>query len=96
MFAGEDLRELLPAFIDSRRQLVAQLLRAVADGRRDDVRSLAHQLAGAFGMYGFRWASGHSRWLERECASADLRDLEQVAGQLRLHLETVQVRYAPA
>jgi PAS domain S-box-containing protein len=96
ILVSADLRELLPAFVDSRRRVVAQLLRAVADGRRDDVHSTAHQLAGAFGMYGFEWASGHSRWLERECGRADLRELEQVARQLHRHLETVQVRYAPA
>ena len=94
--ADPDLQPLLQDFLASRQRLVAQLLQALAAGERAEVRRLAHQLAGSFGLYGFEWASERSRWLEREWEGAELAAMQHVAQQLRRHLDTVRVRYASA
>src|SRR5215468_3405424 len=56
VYVDPDLSESLPAFLESRRQGLDDLPRAVDNGDRTAFRRLAHKLAGGFPLYGFAWA----------------------------------------
>nr|WP_255428197.1 hybrid sensor histidine kinase/response regulator [Ramlibacter cellulosilyticus] len=70
------LMALMPEFLSSRRQIAEELAAAVADGRRDAIRTTAHKLAGSLAMYGFKDASSASRDLEEAAATEDLAVLQ--------------------
>jgi len=70
------LMALMPEFLSSRRQIAEELAAAVADGRRDEIRTTAHKLAGSLAMYGFKAASSASRELEQAATSEELPALE--------------------
>ncbi len=82
----DNVQALMPEFIASRREVLAQLRDAVDKGQRDAVLLTAHMLAGSFGMYGFRKASRMSREIEREA------QLGELAG-LRLRCESLIAQF---
>ena len=76
------LMALMPEFLSSRRQIAAELAAAVADGRREEIRTTAHKLAGSLAMYGFKAASSASRDLEEAADTEDLAVLQARCAEL--------------
>ncbi|NRF67341.1 PAS domain-containing protein [Aquincola sp. S2] len=89
-----DLVDRMPAFLESRRALLAELEAAAGAGDADAARRLAHRLAGSFALYGLHWAAGQCRALERGTGSAAA--LQAALAALRAHLDGVQSRTQPA
>ncbi|HEY8359322.1 MAG TPA: PAS domain-containing protein, partial [Ramlibacter sp.] len=67
-----DMEAGLADYLASRRALVAALAPALRSGDRQQLRRLAHQLAGSLALYGFRWAGDQCRWIEHEHATIEL------------------------
>jgi PAS domain S-box-containing protein len=93
VIADPDVEPVLAEFVASRRQLIADMCQAMALGHRGEVRRIAHQLAGSFGLYGFHWASERSRWVEKNFSELEADQLSDLADQLQQHLETVEIRW---
>lgn len=91
-----DIAPVLAGFVASRRGLIDGLEAAGARGDRAELRRLAHQLAGSFGLYGFGWASECSRALEKGFESVTPEQVSEAAAQLRRHLDTVEIRFQAA
>jgi PAS domain S-box-containing protein len=91
-----DLADRMPAFLQSRRQMLAELEAACRDGRADDARRHAHRLAGGFSLYGLHWAAAQCRALEKRLAAGDAAPhaLEPALLALHAHLDGVQSRTA--
>jgi HPt (histidine-containing phosphotransfer) domain-containing protein len=91
-----DLADRMPAFLQSRRQLLAELEAAAREGRGDDARRQAHRLAGSFSLYGLHWAAAQCRALEKRLAAGDgaLPGLQPALQALHAHLAGVQSRTA--
>ena len=87
----DDVRDMIPGFLASRREIAAQLAEAAARGDREELRRAAHKLAGSFALYGFHWASDCSRALERDAMTGDLARLAERIARLREHLETIVI-----
>jgi CheY-like chemotaxis protein len=87
----DDVRDMIPGFLASRREMAAGLADAAARGDREELRRSAHKLAGSFALYGFHWASDCSRALERDAFSDDLPRLAERIAKLREHLETIVI-----
>lgn len=88
-----DLESAVPGFLKSRRALIEELSLAIAAGEGERARATAHKLAGGFSLYGFLWASGHSRMIERRAKDGALEDLAAEVDLLRRHLDTVRVEF---
>lgn len=92
----EDLRELLPAFLASRRELVEDMIEAMQLGDRERVRRLAHRLAGSFAMYGLAWGAGHCGDIELAADAIDPGDLAARAQALMLHIGRLEAQLRTA
>jgi len=92
----QDVEPVLAQFMESRRQLIAGLSAAMHADNRAEVRRIAHQLAGSFALYGFLWASEQSRWIEHNFSAIEPLKLTQLAGDLRAHLATADIRFTQA
>jgi CheY-like chemotaxis protein len=88
-----DMKPLMGDYLASRRELIAGMPARLAAGEREELRRVAHQLAGSFGLYGFRWASEQCRWIERNFQDLDADRLREVAGRLRTHLDTAEIQF---
>lgn len=82
-------------FLDSRRELVAAMRRAVGERDRTGLRSLAHQCGGGFAAWGFDWAAALCLRLERGAAQAGDAVLAQELDALERHLAQVRVAAEP-
>jgi PAS domain S-box-containing protein len=92
----EDLRELLPAFLASRGELVEEMIEALADGKRDRLRRAAHRLAGSLAMYGCAWAAEHCRDIELAADAIEPGDLAVRAQALMRHIRRLEARLQAA
>jgi PAS domain S-box-containing protein len=90
-----EVEVVMAQFLKSRRQLIARMSSAMEADDRAEVRRIAHQLAGSFALYGFAWASELSRWIEKNFGDIEPARLQQLAGELRDHLATADIRFAP-
>jgi CheY-like chemotaxis protein len=94
-----DLVAMLPKFFESRGALLAELHAALhaepgaggAEGWRETTRGIAHKLAGSFGLYGFAWAGGEARAMERAAMDADRAALLARCEQLQRHIERARL-----
>jgi PAS domain S-box-containing protein len=91
-----DVEPVLADFMASRRALIAAMEQAMQSGDRGEVRRIAHQLAGSFGLYGFDWASERSRSIEQGSGHIEAGQLSRLAGELCAHLDNVEIRFEDA
>jgi signal transduction histidine kinase/DNA-binding response OmpR family regulator len=87
-----ELRAEVPAFLESRRQLVEGMRQALASGNREQLRAVAHRAAGGLALFGFQWAAWQSRRISQRAAEGDNAWLADEIARLREHLQQVQVR----
>ncbi len=72
-FAGDpDMKELVEFFVDQMPDRVRALEQSLEAGLLDELRSIAHQLKGAGGSYGFPQITESARRLEEQADGADL------------------------
>ncbi|MFL5506245.1 MAG: response regulator, partial [Gemmatimonadales bacterium] len=89
-----DLEPTLHGFLESRRQALDEMPRALEAGDRAAFMRLAHRLAGSFALYGFKWAAVESKAIERGATDGDATELAARAAALRQYLDKVRVRVA--
>ena len=87
-----ELRPEVPAFLDSRRQMVEVMAAALASGNRTTLRTVAHRAAGGLALFGFQWAAWQSRQVSAGAAEGDEAALREGIERLREHLRQVQVQ----
>ncbi len=92
--ADPDLEQAMPAFIESRRRLLEKMPAALKGKDRAAFKRLAHQLAGSFALYGFRWAAERCHEIEAAAPKGDAADLAARVAAVREHLDGVTIRYA--
>ena len=82
-FAGDpDMRELVEFFVEQMPTRVQALQDSFESGALEDVRSIAHQLKGAGGSYGFPQITESARALEEHADSADLDAVRRSVDEL--------------
>jgi CheY-like chemotaxis protein len=94
VFVDPDLKDALPGFLESRREMADALARALVAGTAEAARALAHKLAGSLALYGFDWAAQQSRMIEKRARENRLEGLAGEAAALRRHLDGVRVKFA--
>jgi DNA-binding response OmpR family regulator len=88
--------EVFPNFLQLQRETIDGMAAALAAGRRDELRFLAHRCFGALGAMGLNWAARQSRALEHGAGEQDIAELQRRVRALREHLDRLQVEYRPA
>ena len=88
-----DLRDLIPGFLQNRRQDVCKLREAAAVGDFETIRTLGHRMRGDGGGYGFQMISEIGHALERAAIEKDTEDITIRVDELTLYLERIEVVY---
>ncbi|MGH7815024.1 MAG: PAS domain S-box protein [Candidatus Binataceae bacterium] len=89
----EELRDLIPGFLQSKRADVAAVAAALESGDYALASAVAHQLKGEGGSYGFPAVTDMGRELEEAAAGSDRERALELAHELARYLESVQVTY---
>lgn len=86
-----DLEDLIPGFLENRKEDISTLQKAVTEGNFETIRVLGHSMKGAGGGYGFDQISVIGAQIEEAAVEQDGEKILQNAEQLKHYLERVTV-----
>jgi len=86
-----DLKDILPGFIESRREILNKIAQKLSAGELVELRRLAHLLSGSLAMYGFQWASNQAHRMEIEAESGNAAPIADLLATLKRHFETLEI-----
>lgn len=89
-----DWMDVFPGFVQSQRDTVEAMARALAAGDREDVQFLAHRASGGLGTMGLQWAARQCRMIERDALGVPAEALRRRIVGLREHLRNVRIESA--
>jgi HPt (histidine-containing phosphotransfer) domain-containing protein len=88
-----DLQDLIPGFLQNRRQDIRKLQGAVAAGDFETIRTLGHRMRGDGGGYGFHMISEIGQALEKAAIEKNTEDITSRIEELIQYLECIEVVY---
>ncbi len=86
-----DLEDLIPMFLDNRRQDVETLTEALAGRDFEKIRFVGHDMKGSGGGYGFQGISDIGNRLEAAAKNSDAETVETCIRELSDYLRRVRV-----
>ena len=89
--ADPEIADLIPGFLQNRREDVIAMLDALDRGDFETVESLGHGMKGAGGSYGFAAITDIGAALEQAAESADADASRKWAGELSTYLDRVEI-----
>ena len=88
-----DLADLIPSFVQNRRNELAELLTARAKGDFEFIRRMSHTWKGICRPYGFIHLETLSRSLEEAGERENSADLEAIMAEMGSYLDNVRIVY---
>ena len=85
-----DLEDLIPGYLQNRRQDVDSILQAVEKQDFEAIRVLGHTMKGTGGGYGFDAITEMGRALEEAARDRNIPAIRQGAAALLAYLQTVE------
>jgi HPt (histidine-containing phosphotransfer) domain-containing protein len=89
--ANPKFADLIPGFLQNRRQDVIAMLDALDRGNFETVESLGHGMKGAGDSYGFQAITDIGAALEQTAESADTDASRKWVGELSRYLDRVEI-----
>jgi HPt (histidine-containing phosphotransfer) domain-containing protein len=89
--ANPKFSDLIPGFLQNRRQDVIAILDALDRGNFETVESLGHGMKGAGDSYGFQAITDIGAALEQTAGSADTDASRKWVGELSRYLDRVEI-----
>lgn len=89
----KDLEDLIPGFMQRRREDVISLRASLAAGEMDKVRITGHSMKGTGGGYGFDDLTRIGTELEKASVAADGDRITQLIGELEAYLDNVVIEF---
>ncbi|HOC60189.1 MAG TPA: Hpt domain-containing protein [Smithellaceae bacterium] len=91
----EELEDLIPGYLENRRQDIALILSALERNDFETIRAIGHKMKGSGGGYGFDRITEIGRDLEAAAKRAINRDIQERIHELRDYLDRVQIVFQP-
>ena len=88
-----DLQDLIPSFMDNRRNELVEIENAIERGDFESLRRFAHTWKGICRPYGFLQLEILSRSLEGAAERENQQETRELAALIRRHLDQVQIVY---
>jgi hypothetical protein len=92
----KDVADLLPRFLENRRQEVLELQNAIAACAFKEIERLACRMYGAGNPFGFRQITTFGKQLREAAAKPDLAGARRIVSQYAFYLDKVQVTLVDA
>lgn len=89
----EELKELVPQFLENRQKDIKSMLEALEQGDYESIMGFGHRIKGAGGSYGFDTITDIGRSLEQAAKNRDSQEIRKWVGKLSNYLERVEVVY---
>jgi CheY-like chemotaxis protein len=88
-----DLEDLIPAFLDRKRDELRQIPPLVGNGEFESVRKIGHKLKGSFNIYGFSGPARLGAEIESAAVDRDVDRIRQLAAKTLDYLDRVTVTF---
>lgn len=88
-----DLEDLIPDYLENRRQDCQAVLRGLEKGDYEGIRVLGHTMKGTGGGYGFDAITEMGKALEEAAKQQDTEATRLVVSQLEHYLQAIEIVY---
>lgn len=88
-----DLEDLIPDYLENRRQDCQTVLQRLEKGDYEGIRVLGHIMKGSGGGYGFDPITDMGRALEEAAKQPDKEAIRLVVSQLEDYLQNIEIIY---
>lgn len=88
-----ELKDLIPGFLNNRRQDALTIRAALAQEDMETVQILGHSIRGCAGGYGFNALSELGGILERGAQNRDSEAITNAVDELQAYLEQIEIIY---
>ncbi|MEI7815805.1 MAG: Hpt domain-containing protein [Desulfuromonadales bacterium] len=88
-----DLDDIIPQYLESKREECVQLRLLAAQGDFKQIRSIAHGMKGSGGCYGFSVISNIGGEMELAAKAANLAEVLAQVEILKSYMGRIEVRY---
>ncbi len=93
VFVDEDLRDLIPGYLENRLKDIAAIRAALAQRDFDAIRSIGHKMKGSGGGYGFDQITDIGRAIEDAAKIDHGEEISRQTEALKTFLNRVDVVY---
>ncbi len=90
-----DLADLLPGYLQNRRDELAVIAGLLKEGQFKELRSIGHKLHGSGGGVGLDFLTELGRRMEVSAEACDGAALAAQAGELKEFLDSVEIEFVP-
>jgi len=91
----EDLRELIPGYLENRRNDIVEIAAALERGDFETIRSLGHKMKGSGGGYGFDRITEIGETFEDAAKRSQTQKIRDQIHRLQAYLDNVEVTFQP-
>lgn len=95
VWIDEDIAELIPGYMQRRKEDLGNILGAVKDKAFDRIEYIGHSMKGSGGGYGLPSISEIGRELERHAARGDIDCILTCLDQLEYYLDNLEILVRP-
>ena len=88
-----DLEDLIPAFLEAKRQDLATLRQSLEKADCDAIRRVGHKLKGAFNMYGFGFLSDVCAEIEHAASAGEKASIKEKLGVIEQYWRKMEIRF---
>ena len=90
----KDLVEIVPGYLENRRQDLLTLQAALGAGDYVTIAGIGHRIRGTGAGYGFEWLSAAGATLETAGKTADAASIQKAIMEITDYLNRIEVFYA--
>ena len=91
VYVDSDLMEIVPGFLDNRRDDISTMGEAAEEGDFETIRVLGHDMKGNGGGYGFDGITDIGQALEQAAKDKDVTEIRKLVQELVNYVERVEV-----
>ena len=88
-----DLADLIPGFLEGRRQDVAAIMKALEQNDDEAIRILGHNMKGFGSGYGFDEITDLGKSLEQAAKKGDTEEIKRKVSELSAYLDSLDIVY---
>lgn len=93
VYVDEDLEELIPGFMENRKQDIVLINEQLENGNLSEIQRLGHSMKGSGGGYGFHEISTIGKEIEEAAKNGNRSQISKMVTYLSEYLTQVKIVY---
>ena len=90
---NSDLKEIIPKFLQNRKSDINTLKELIISSNFDQIKHIAHKMAGSSGSYGFKKMGELGKEIELAASEQDLSKIKDTLAVLNQHFNNLDIKF---